>query len=464
MTSVAFSPDGKFILTGDWNKLAQLWDRNSGKLLRTFSGHQDALFSVAFSPDGQSILTGSWDTSARLWNVTSGKQEIVFPGSESAVADVAFSPDGSSALTGSRDGTVRIWRIPKSGIARGDPAARFLPGGYGNARFSPDAEGRFMLLVKEFYGQNDNGLEIMDTNTGELLQSDRLSNALDGQYSPDGKLILIREWDGSAQLRMANKGLLQQDQISIFPQNNDVVSAAFSPDSRYILTAGWDRGGYLLWDASTQQKVTYMMMGNFSPNWISVAFSPDGKTILTSDVTIKLRSFPDGTVLRSFPYPEIKDNTISPGVTAITYSPDGRYVLAGSTDTTAHLWETATGSLVRIFSGHKDGVYSVAFSPDGRYVLTASNDKTARLWETATGDLVRILGGNKNYLNTASFSPDGKWILTAGGEGARLWDTDIHDTKRTACAQLQRDLTPEERQTYGITDTTPVCAGLGKDQ
>ena len=71
---MAFSPDGKQVLTGSRDGTARLCDAESAKELRTFTGHSNAVISVAFSPDGKQVLTGSWDKTARLWDAQSGKE------------------------------------------------------------------------------------------------------------------------------------------------------------------------------------------------------------------------------------------------------------------------------------------------------------------------------------------------------------------------------------------------------
>ena len=74
----------------------------------------------------------------------------------------------------------------------------------------------------------------------------------------------------------------------------------------------------------------------------------------------------------------------SSGVTTVAFSADGKFVLTGSFDDTAILWETVTGNELRQFNGHGSQVNSAVFSPDGRSVLTASEDHTARLWDVST--------------------------------------------------------------------------------
>ena len=67
MSSVSFSPDGRFALSGSDDKTLRLWDIATGECLRTFEGHTGSVSSVSFSPDGRFTLSGSWDATLRLW-------------------------------------------------------------------------------------------------------------------------------------------------------------------------------------------------------------------------------------------------------------------------------------------------------------------------------------------------------------------------------------------------------------
>ena len=109
--SVAFSPDGKTVVTASRDNMVRLWEAASGKEIRQFQGHQGGVSSVVFSPDGKTVATASHDRTLRLWEVASGKELRQFQGHRGWVTSVAFSPDGKMMVSAGGDDTVRLWDV-----------------------------------------------------------------------------------------------------------------------------------------------------------------------------------------------------------------------------------------------------------------------------------------------------------------------------------------------------------------
>ena len=150
-------------------------------------------------------------------------------------------------------------------------------------------------------------------------------------------------------------------------------------------------------------------------NILSVAISPDGKFILTgsNDLTARLWDM-NGNNLRIF-------RGHASLINSVEFSPDGKTVLTGSGDLTARIWDL-DGNCTQILKGHTNEVLSVAFSPDGEKILTGSADSTAILWDLK-GNILKKFIGHTGLIRTVAFSGDGQSILTGSNDQtARLWD------------------------------------------
>ena len=397
---VAFSPDGKTVLTGSDDGTARLWDAATGAPLGAAMTHQYSVDSMAFSPDGKTVLTGSGDT-ARLWDAATGAPLGAAMTHQGSVKTMAFSPDGEAVLTGSDDGTARLWDA-----ATGAPlgAAMTHQDDVTSVAFSPD--GKTILT-----GSDDDTARLWDAATGAPLGAamTHQGSVRSVAFSPDGAAVLTGSWDDTARLWDAATGA---PLCAAMTHQDNVDSVAFSPDGETVLTRSGDTAR--LWDAATGAPLGAAMTHQ-NAVW-SVAFSPDGKTVLTrSGDTARLWDAATGAPLGAA-------MTHQNAVWSVAFSPDGETVLTGSLDKTARLWDAATGAPLGAAMTHQSIVKSVAFSPDGETVLTGSWDKTARLWDAATGAPLGAAMTHQDNVDSVAFSPDGEAVLTGSWDTARLWD------------------------------------------
>jgi WD40 repeat protein/transcriptional regulator with XRE-family HTH domain len=495
LTSVAFSPDGKTIVTTSPDKTARLWDVESGDEIRRFRGHTAGVWSVAFSPDGKYIVTGSRDQTARLWNVQTGLEVRQFSGHDHWVNAVAISPDGRFLLTGSANKTI-LWDIRTgeelqqfNGQTASITSVAFSPDGQylisgsmdGSAWLwdlnqisgeHPPLEHGYSVYSVAFSpggqrvvtGGAGNNARLWDINTGRMLS--RFNIPVDWiisvAFSPDSQSIVTGSSDGSAWILDVATGKASHRfaRAGFATRGQKVGNVAFSPDGRFLMTSSRD-GIIRLWDIKDNELRSQFIIDptpEYQPTLsriYGIAFSPDGRTVLApgDGSALGLWDPLTGNELREF-----KGHTKE--VLGVAYSPDGRYAASAGLDKLALVWDVQTGEVLQRFSGHTAFLYDVAFSPNGQFVLTGSADNTARLWDYKTGQEIRRFTGHTGPVRRVAFSPDGKVIVTASEDGTvRLWDVDYHDTMRYLCSHLLRDFTDEERRQYNITDNKPTCPG-----
>ena len=442
VNNVAFSPDGRTVLTGSDDKTAQLWETQTGQPLATYQGHSGSVRSVAFSPDGHFVLTGSDDGTARLWETQTGQPLAIYQGHSGSVRSVAFSSDGRSVLTGSDDGTARLWETQS-----GQPLATYQghSGPVRSVAFSPD--GHFVLT-----GSDDSIARLWETQTGQPLATYQGHTGWVNSvaFSPDGHFVLTGSDDSIARLWETQTG----QPLATYQGHTSLVnSVAFSPDGRTVLTGSEDRTARL-WETQTGQPLA-IYQGHSGPV-NNVAFSSDGRSVLTGsdDGTARLWETQSGLPLATY-----QGHTY--WVTSVAFSPDGHFVLTGSSDDTARLWETQSGQPLATYQGHTGWVNSVAFSSDGRFVLTGSYDGTARLWETQSGQPLATYQGHSGSVLSVAFSPDGHLLATSDRNGyVFFWQTPTAGQQQECLLGMYVASYPVEA-VYWQDATTVVLADRG---
>ncbi|MGO8926024.1 MAG: protein kinase domain-containing protein [Limisphaerales bacterium] len=419
--SVAFSPDGQRIVTGSADKTARVWEAANGRELLTLKGHNDQVFSVAFSPDGQRIATGSYDYTAKVWEAASGHELLTLTGHSNFVLSGAFSPDGQRIVTGSADQTAMVWETA-SGRKLLTLAGHsdWIKSG----AFSPDGQ-------RIVTGSSDQTAKVWDAANGNSLftltgHNDQVFSVA---FSPDSKRIVTGSNDQTARVWEAANG---RELLTLKGHNSGIYSVAFSPPDGQQIVTGSDDGTAKVWDAANGQE-TLTLRGH-SNDIFSVAFSPDGQRILSGswDGTAKVWEAASSKELLTLTGHsiEIASAALSPypkghvaRVFSAAFSPDGRQIVTGSSDGTAEVWDAASGRELFPLKGHSEWIISVAFSPDGQRIVTGSVDKTAKVWKAASGMELVTLKGHSDGINSAAFSPDGQRIVTGSADKtARVWD------------------------------------------
>ncbi len=264
---VAFSPDGSLAAMGSGDEDADrekppqanpltVWDVASGTVVRTLPGHPKRTTVIAFSPDGKSILSAGGDGSATLWNAADGQirwtMEFPTAGGEPYYECAAFSRKGDRLLLGSNDG-VRLFDVQTGNLIR------FFAqwGGYGTSSvaFSPD--GRRMVASN---GDWENNAAIWDLATGALLRTLKGHSRVvfSVAFSPDGSKVLTGGLDGTARIWNAATG--RQVSVLRLDSASPVLSVEFSPDGARALTGHAD-GSIAIWNAATGERIATLIAG-----------------------------------------------------------------------------------------------------------------------------------------------------------------------------------------------------------
>lgn len=240
--------------------------------------------------------------------------------------------------------------------------------------------------------------------------------SLHAAFGPRHRLLAI----GSAnKIEILDLESASEQPIKIIASGHDVSSMVFSVDGTSLIV-GDETGLISTWSVQDQKQASIHEYRGHSDKVTGLAVSSDGHFLISGswDETAKVWDLPDGTN-------EISFAGHDDSLLCVAISVDGRLVASAGWDDTIWIWDRITGKPVRALNGHKGSILSLAFSPDGKWLVSGSEDRTARLWDVEKGTHVLTLPGHSDDVSTVAFvDVEGRYQLLSGDTAGivRLWD------------------------------------------
>jgi WD40 repeat protein len=288
VTSVAWSPNSKYIASGSIDQTVRTWAVNPGDHYQPFiyRGHTAGVQTVAWSPDSNRVASGSIDKTVQVWDALTGEHVALYRGHTGSVNSVAWSPDGKYIASVSADGTVRMWDVTTG-------KQMYVYGGHqasvNSIVWSPNSQ-------RVASGASDKTVQILNATSGNHLYTYRghTDSVSSVSWSPDGKYIASGSWDKTVQVWDTVTGA-----VLYTYSGYNVRAAQLNPTKGVlpdlIFVVAWSHNGkriaavtqvycgdicgvVLGWDAYTDRNFTFYLD---SPVF-ALAWSPDDTRLVTS--------------------------------------------------------------------------------------------------------------------------------------------------------------------------------------
>jgi len=482
--ALALSHDSAFVITGSKDKSAKLWERATGREIRSFLGHTASVSSVAVSPDGKTLLTGSYDKSFRLWDMSTGKE--MFSGEfDDYVTDVDISRDMKFFTVSGYADSVWIVDFSTRKILKKIPANPDKGNG-GGVSVDISRDGNFIAvgednritklyrrsdwsMVREFTFESgwcggcytiplfsDNGQFLyMGSHNGPLKRYNLNSGTLDKKYedesddladislSPDGKWltrttekgIAVFDTESGKQLHqeVIDKGALHAvrftsaSEVLIASDDNVAFSWQIKDGKRRYVLSGMlnerDQGG-LNYDPNFywQQSIArYIRFKN------SILISRDGKSLIKGKFGKKLRRWDVATGKNIMEYAA---HDIAP--LCYQLSRDGKRLISGGGDGKILLWDLESGKVLRSVQAFREPVFDLQFNNDESKVIASSWDATVRIYDLSTSKMDSYHDLKNNSAYCLRFLPGDLYYITGKLDNSiELWEIDTKTVVRT---------------------------------
>jgi WD40 repeat protein len=394
LTTVKFSPNGNSLATGGKTG-ATLWRFPNLDPIATLTRHRQPVTSLAFYPDGKRIITGSEDKSIHEWNALTGDWLDRWASSRLAgdVFDLILTQDGQWLISTHGDGNIQIWTVSAKRIRKTieHPSAPIM-----HLAYDPHSH--------QFAGATmDHQVKLWNTDTGNKANLTSFhgsgSSAYILRYSPDGRDMASVSRNGS--LLVVDAKTLEPKAVPYDDGDNAPTSVGFTHDGKRLIYATMDS------DISTvdltSNKITRTR--SLQQNYINhLEISPNDQIVAVTSSKTDILLLSTSTLLPYSAPLEGHDRTI--GDVAFTH--DSKRLISAGRDTTLKIWDLETGSNLHTLTDHQGAVPVVRVSPDDQLFASGSWDTTVKIWDLETYDLKGTLHDFQSGIMNLDFLADGK--------------------------------------------------------
>lgn len=474
ITSVAISPDGRWVASASRDKTARVWDltANDPSDAPRVLQHDVGIGPLAFGPDNRWLATGRRDGTVSLWDLTAedmaaSSQKLVGGHPRGGVVALAISSDGRWLATGagSQDDDARLWNLREFG--REPIVLKGHTRGITTVKFCP--RGRWLVT-----GSYDDTARLWDLESDLAQPSSQVLRGHEDwiwtmNISDDGRWLVTGSHDATARLWDLMSDDPADSPIVLRAHEDTVAAVAVGPKSRWLVTGSWDNT-VRLWDLTDENPATKLVKRLPFDGRSSLVTSPDGRFLIaasrgeariwefnrtTDDPVLPSRTLVSGG--RTWPPLAVIPSYLATGgegkarlwdlnnldrsprdldtnkgiVGSISLSSNERWLVTGDDSGSAQLWDLTnpTASPRPLAGNRREGIsvrQRFAVSPDGNWLAT-TNLSEVRLWNLTAGDpLSKSFALRKSEItniNRLRFSPDSRWLVAQHGRGAvELWD------------------------------------------
>jgi WD40 repeat protein len=462
--SLAFSPDGRALVTGTEDGRQALWDVSTGKELRRF-GPPTWGATAALSPDGKTLAVCRSDRPFALYDVAGGQERPRLEHQERH-RQAAFSPDGKSVASWGTDRVLRLWDLSSGNVrqlAGPPPVERAGRGGPPSVHvtFSPDGK----TLASWGHLWREDVVRLWDTGTGKELfpyvAHGRRVTAL--AFAPDGKTVVTAADDLDCCLLWDPLTGRQTGRLPVAPAQTGVLGSLCFSQGKLLGALAWSGGCHEWWEVGSGTQLHPFRpegtrpyrggrTGSAPDNKLATPPSPPGVHPYTrADVWSFGLTFLPGTRVVACALQDRAahmrwDLPGSGGVSSTTgsrYRPapalsaDGRLLAAAGwygewgDDHVIFLWDVRPGKDCQTLNDPRaficprsEYVTAVALSPDGRMLASVHEYRTIRVWEVASCRERGRFRADADGVGDVAFSPDGTLLASTGfrTHTALVWD------------------------------------------